>query len=395
MQAIPRMIEEIKFKLDKISDFWTHYLWDYQKCRNEINFDKDDIKTTSFGNLMSYLGDTLEVIENNTETDNFQSAFSYHIGLLQAIYIQQDLILELLRIFGCKISKGQLYEDGDYSINRNLRNELVGHPIRKIRIEHNGKRIEVLKSSVLMDIHSNSNEIAYSRYHIDNNYSFEKLSYKIEDIINRHYSFLKTYIEEVIKKCKKILKRFKKRVENLQKVLKAQAFEDIVKLTAVDFEKIFNSYYIYEPEHLLESFRRRNEHKRYQNNVDQFLTDLNSWLDETLEEFEYAFKKRIFESTMTETKETLFKNFTENDFTLVNKMVQTDVKIKVSYHYELGKLGHKRSYSDFQFFGGLLRDKCKKNKEVLAEINHMEKNLKNDLEYHSSLKLIRKILNEE
>ncbi|MDT0644945.1 hypothetical protein RM553_19085 [Zunongwangia sp. F363] len=389
------MIEEIKFNLDKISDFWTHYLWDYQKCRNEINFDKEDIKTTSFGNLMSYLGDTLEVIENNTETDNFQSAFSYHIGLLQAIYIQQDLILELLRIFGCNITKGQLYEDGDYNINRNLRNELVGHPIRKKRIEHNGKKIEVLKSSVLMDIHSNSNEIAYSRYHINNNYSFEKLSYKIEDIINRHYSFLNTYLNEVIKKCKKILKGFRKRVENLQKVAETQSFETIVRLTEVDFEKILDSYYIYDPENLLESYRRRNEHIRYQNNVDQFLTDLNSWIAETLEEFEYAFKERIFDSKMTKPNDTVLKLFAENDETLIKTLAQTDIEKKVSYHYELGKLGHKRSYSDFQFFGGLLRDKCIENSKVISEINHMEKNLQNDLEYHSSLKLIRKFLNEK
>lgn len=388
MQAILRiiqiMIEEIKFKLDKISDFWSHYICDYHKCKNEINFNRNNLTTTSYANLMSYLGDTLDVIENKNDSTNFQGSFSYHIGLLQAIYIQQDLIQELLKIFRCEISKGDLYEDSNYNINRNLRNELVGHPIRKTRIEHNNKIVEVLKSSVLMDIHSNTNEISYARYHIDNKYSYEKLTYKIDDIISRHYDFLNTYLDKIINKAKKILKNFRGRVNVLKKVLETQSFESIVNLTALDFESIFNSYYIYDPKYLLESHKRRDEHIRYQNNVNEFLKDLQSWLNETLENLEFAFKERIFESKMTETNSLFNAEY--------SKALE---KPKLDYHYELGKLGSKKGNEEFDFFSGLLKDKCNDNLEVLKEIEHMEKNRFNELEYHCSLKLIRKILNEE
>lgn len=378
------MIEEIKFKLDKISDFWSHYICDYQKCKNEINFNRNNLTTTSYANLMSYLGDTLEVIGNKNESTNFQGSFSYHIGLLQAIYIQQDLIQELLKIFCCEISKGDLYKNSNYNINRNLRNELVGHPIRKTRIEHENKNVEVLKSSVLMDIHSNTNEISYSRYHIDNKYSYEKLTYKIDDIKSRHYDFLNTYLDKIINKANKILKNFRGRLNVLNKVLETQSFESIVNLTALDFESIFNSYYIYDPENLLESYKKRDEHIRYQNNVNQFLKDLKSWITGSLEDLEFAFKERIFESKMTETN-SLFS-------TEYSKALE---KPKLNYHYELGKLGSKRGYQEFDFFSGLLKDKCIDNFEVIKEIDHMKKNRFNELEYHCSLKLIRKILNEE
>lgn len=382
-KAALSMHKEIKFKLTKISEFWSHYIWHYQKCRKEINYDNGNIKTTSFGDLMSYLGDTLEVIDNKIETNNFHRAFSYHIGLLQAIYIQQDLIEELLRIFGCNINKVDLYNDENYSINRTLRNELVGHPIRKYTTRQDEKKTMVLKSSVLMDINSNSSKISYSRYHVDNDYSFEKLSYQVDDIITKHYIFLNTYLNRIIIKCKRILKAFKKRVENLQSVAETQNFEVIVKLVALDFEKILDSSYLYEPKYLIESFKRKDEHKRYQNNLDQFISDLNHWIFETLRDLEYTFQKRKHLKQKPEINTSIFKQF--------NKKVS---KQKLSYHYELGKLSYKREYSDFQFFGGLLKDKCLNNNEVLIELEHMKNNLQNDMEYHCSLKLIRKILED-
>ena len=65
----------------------------------------------------------------------------------------------------------------------------------------------------------------------------------------------------------------------------------------------------------------------------------------------------------------------------------------ISYHYELGKLVDRSDSTKFRFFASLLKDKCKDNELVLAEIENMELNFHNILEYYCSFYLVDKELN--
>jgi hypothetical protein len=106
---------------------------------------------------------------------------------MQIIYVHQDLIDELLYIFKLSASSKE-----DKNPNRNIRNELVGHPIR---------RKKELVSSVLFDVFNRSNkELRYTKYSKEKDFKADLLVYDIENIIKRHQQFLNKYLDEIIKK---------------------------------------------------------------------------------------------------------------------------------------------------------------------------------------------------
>lgn len=365
------MIEEIENKLEIISKVYSHYILNYKECRKSTRFQKDR-PAYSFSETMSYLGDTLGIISQTPKIEDFISAFAYHISLLQAIYVQQDLVLELLYLVNCDLDKGDLKKDSNYTINRDIRNELVGHPIRKVveKIENSEKKKTVLLSSVLMDIHSNSKVLAYARYHKDNNYEFEKLTFKISDIIERHYSFLNNYLDIIISKFKSILADFSERVSNIIGLIDKKPFELILKLVKLHFESIFESRYCYDEDSLVQIYARKEENERFLFFIETFIKELKDQLEETVREIPFEFKKRIWANIEQ----------TEN------------IPISLTHHYELGKLATKRNKMDFDFFSGLLRLKCENDDLVQLEIDNMENNIYKPIEYYSSLNLIRRKL---
>lgn len=85
-------------------------------------------------------------------------------------------------------------------------------------------------------------------------------------------------------------------------------------------------------------------------------------------------------------------NFSEIELPMVPiaKSLNQNEK-EVSYHYELGKLSTKRDFHDFEFFSSLLKSKCDNN-DVLAELQYMEVNLHNDIEYYSAYKYLKWLL---
>ncbi len=129
-----QMKTTIEDKLDRIADIWNYFIWEYKFCSSKIKFN-DDVKTNYFGDILGYFKDTLDIVfANNSKHSSYTDKFSYAISFLQAIYIQQDFTQELLGIFKTGIEKGNLKYDESYSINRDIRNELIGHPIRKTEI---------------------------------------------------------------------------------------------------------------------------------------------------------------------------------------------------------------------------------------------------------------------
>lgn len=375
------MNPEIIDKLDRITEIWNHYIWEYKFCSTKIKFN-DDVKTNYFGDLLGYFKDTFEIVYSEQRPTSFSDKFSYTISFLQAIYIQQDFVQEMLEIFKTGIDKGQLKKDPNYFINRELRNELVGHPIRKYE--------DKLISSTLFSYRAKDDEIEYLRYHKDNNFKFESKSFNIADIQKRHNDFLNKYFDAIINRLKVILDEYVVELNKLENIINNNDFNTILKLVELYFESIFKSDFIYDKSSLLKIYNRKEEHPRYKTFIDRFNSDLKSYLTDTK-----ANIIRVFEPKQA-------NNFGQQEnFELPKiKIVFTSPtdeprEQKVSYHYEIGKLATKRNPMDFEFFSGFLKSKCQDNRTVMEELKHMELNIFDEIEYYTSLRLIGLELKEE
>jgi len=118
------MKEKVEDKLDRIADIWNNFIWDYKFCSNKIKFN-DEVKTNYFGDILGYFQDTLDIVFTSKRYSNFTDKFSFTISFLQAVFIQQDFINEMLAIFETGIDDKTLRNDPTYKINREIRNELV------------------------------------------------------------------------------------------------------------------------------------------------------------------------------------------------------------------------------------------------------------------------------
>ena len=384
IQTTIRMRDVLDKKLDKISNIWNNYIWEYKFCNSKIKF-TTDVKSNYFGDILSYFSDTFNLIYNVKKADTFSDNIESSISFLQAIYIQQDFVEELLYIFKCDLDKGDLKRDTNYSINRELRNELVGHPIRKSDI--NGTK--QLLSSTIFSNSTNADQISYLRYHLDNNYRFEEVTHSKEDILKRHTAFIEFYFDIIIKKLKGILSLFKSKIEKIEKVVATAPFENVVKIVSDSFEYIFKTDYLYKPELLLQVYKLKKSHQRYSNAIEMFHRDLNQFLFD---------KKNDIANILNDTGRYSL-NQTDKEIILLeeiyidsNDEIDTS-KIPISYHYELGKLVDRSDFWNFEFFSSLLKNKCKSKELVLTEIENMEMNFDNTLEYYCSFHLVDKELN--
>lgn len=377
------MEEEAKYKLDQIANIWNHFIWEYDFCKREIKFDME-VRTNYFGDILGYFQDTFDIIFNYSDSQSHNEQFSAQISLLQSIYIQQDFIEELLRIFKLRINKGDLKKDTNYSINRDIRNELVGHPIR--RKNGNGALI----SSCLFGYNGEIDKITYLKCHKDNNFKFESMEYAVPEIISRHKQFLVFYFDKILHKLKRILSKFIKEIDNIESLIEKKSFNEILNISTVFFESIFESDYIYDKESLLTIYSRKEEHKRYQNLIDQFYKDLKNGLKETTE-----YVVELFEPREKINKAQIEKPSINIEFINASEIKSDDIERPVTYHYELGKLATRRNPMDFEFFGGYLKQKCMDNELVLNELKHMESNIYNDIEYYTAFRLICKELRKD
>ena len=379
---IKSIIEE---KLKKIADVWNYFILEYQFCSSKIKF-TDEVKTNYLGEIFGYFNDTLDVVFTVSKHSDFNQNFSFTISFLQAIYIQQDFIQEMLEIFETHISKKNLLSDEKYSINRNLRNELVGHPIRKYK----GKLI----SSTLISYRPKPDEIEYARYHRDNQFIFESKSYKISEIHDRHFQFLNKYLDIIILKLESILGSFSTALDKLQKVIEHSDLETILNQVDIYFESFYQTDFVYDKASILKIYERKDVHPRYKTFIQCFTEDLRNRIIDKNELIKEILEGKVSGSCFNEHAEIqkVKIEFINPESIIFEK--ESEKFIKESYRYEIGKLYSKRNIDDFDFFSTLLRNKFKNNQTLLDELNHMQKNISNEIEYYTSLKLISMILKD-
>jgi hypothetical protein len=391
----------VEHKLDIIADIWNDFILEYKFCSGKIKFN-DDVKTNYFGDILGYFKDTFDIIFTTNKYSNYTEKFSFTISFLQAIYIQQDFMQEMLEIFKTDINKGNLKKDRTYYINRDLRNELIGHPIRKLdipteeiiekecdsckKILSKPKNKSALLSSTFFSYQTSEEEIQYLLYHRDNNFKFESKTFKIIDIQERHQLFLETYFDIILKKLKTILNEYLSEISKLENVIEKGDFKIVLKLTELYFEAIFNFNSVYDKESLNRIHDKQAEHRRYKNFIDIFYKKLSKHLVETRDSVDEIINRKIINKSSIEKLPLLkFKIASNNS----NSIIINIKPYKDDYNYEMGKLETKRNQLDFNHFGGLLKSKCRDNALVQNELNHMEQNIENEIEYYTALRLIR------
>lgn len=357
--------------VDEICDIWNHYIYRNKFFHSLINF-RDNKGTNYFGDIIKYLSDTNVIIEiDQVAKDDFYNNFSNAISFLQAIYVQQDLIEELLYIFSCKSNKGTLKNDSNYSINRQIRNELVGHPIRKT-VEESSSKLKLLSSTIFSNKQNLSN-IAYVRYHKSNSFNSEHLEFSRADIKDRHQTFLNTYLYEIKVKAHKLLSKYKPKLTELLEISKSAPFKSLIKCVENTLESFLDHDYSYDPQTLLTIFERRQEHIRYEVVIDSFFYELRLSIKERIMEINRILK--IDENVIPESKESYFSNN-------LKKYCEGN-----GFSYELSKLVDKDEFSI-----GLLKKRCGQIPEVLKEIEFLELCIDNDLEYYASYRYLSSIL---
>lgn len=366
----------VEDKLNRISDIWNYFMLENKYCSNKIKFN-EDVKTNYLSDILGYFNDTLDIVFAQARHSNYTEKFSFTISLLQAVYIQQDFVQEILEIFKTGINKGILKQDPTYFINRDLRNELVGHPIRKFE----GKLI----SSTLFSYQSNEGEIQYLRYHKDNNFKFESKTYKIKEVQERHHQFLEKYFDKILLKLQQILKEYLLELDKLEKVIDKHDFKTVLKLVELYFESIFKSDFVSDKASLSKIYERRNEHIRYQNFISSFYKDLRTAIVNKRNSVKRIFNRKVIDKTYSDS---LSINPLVVVFTSSDDALKIEKPREANYHYEIGKIASKRNLHDFEFFGGMLKRKCESNELVLNELEHMKHNITNEIEYYTSLRLI-------
>lgn len=374
------MKDQVKEKLKIIEDVWNDFIWDNKFCRNQINF-STDAESNYFGDILGYFYDTFDIIYEKKNAVEHSDNFASHISFLQALYVQQDFIEEMLILFKTGIVKGDLKLDPNYALNREIRNELVGHPFRKI-----GDRVI---SSTVFGYERSADTISYLRYHADNDFKCEIINVKIGDITERHTAFLDTNFDLIIEKLKSVVASYSDELEGVKKKIETVSFQSLIKIISQKLKPFLENTFLYDENSILEIYEKRNEHKRYQVVYESFLNDLKRRITQLQEYCISVFSRPVFSDDHIELP--LF----DDNYNLINMPRKIKAgREKESYHYELGKLSTKRQPRDFEFFSGFLKAKCK-DETVLYELERMKDYLDNDVEYLSSHKLISKILKED
>lgn len=384
------MKNNIVKKLRLIDHIWRDYILSYKVCSAQIKF-TEDVQSNYLADITFYFEDTLDIIFQIYENNNAHASFLEKIGLLQSIYIQQDFVEELLYILRCKIEKGDLKQDSNYTINRDIRNEFVGHPIRKeiYRKTEDSQNRNTLLSSTIYSTQQEPYEITYVRYHRDNNYKFEVISPKISDIVNRHVLFLNQYFDIIIGKLKKILIIYQAKIKNIQNMIDKKDFSTTLKLVSLHYEFFLKSDFCYEEQQIFNVYNKRNLHPRYQLTITNFIEDLEGAIKSTLKDIEQILNPPpVSNIDMQDTSITI--NIV--DFSTMSEYDKKETSKRSNFNYELGKLATKRSHKDFDYFSHSIFEEFANNGEVQEELKNMKDNLSNDIEYYCSLNLLNYII---
>ena len=362
-EAITRLSEHLR-------EAWNDYFWTYRSCRRKIRF-TDEEKTNYFSDLINYFDDITRLLSTFRIQDNYRAALYDATAVLQLMYIQQDLVDEMLTIFKLPQSSSD-----EKTLIRELRNELIGHPISRDKSEN-------LISSVFITAETKGERLEYVRYHRDKNFSFDIRSFNWRDIFQWHDKYLKDCLLKIGGAIKEKLIRFQRNLIKMSEQLPNTPFEKLINWVDQVFETVPKSYpYLYSKESILTFYRKMDLHPRYRFVVDKYLSDLKHWLAEVIADID-EFVSNAFNNSVSQSAKTNFENiwnFENPDEYSINDALPTQ-----SIRYEFGKLFEKHEVFGVNYFINVYND----DKELMDELENMKLNIENNSEYYASIEYLR------
>lgn len=359
----------VKETLEKITRTWNSFFWDNKFCQGQINF-TTEVRTNYYGDILSYFNDTIDFLESLEFHPNFQKSIFQAIGTLQTIYIHQDLIDELLYIFKLHKSTKQ-----DKNPNRQIRNELVGHPIRRIEGE--------LISSVFFGREFKNGVIHYILYSKENNFQGKEVFHSIQSLFESHQQYLEKFTGIIWKRIEKILRQLQKKLSIIKSLLERNVeFDKLLNVVDHYYNQIFKDNYLFEPKILTECFDRQKEHPRYRNTINLFVTTLGEYLSETNKCIEELFQPKQTKWKAVEIPEIEVK------FVSMSEEVSEKPHKPEYLHYEFSKLFEKHPVFGLDYFF----KKFKGEPEIMEELINMRNHRGSNLEYYSSYEYLRVLL---
>jgi hypothetical protein len=219
----------IKNKIESIRRYWNMFFESEKYFKDKINFN-DEVKTGYIKDVTGNLNDTADCINEFKEKcgigtrENLSTVVLLQTGFLQSLYIQQDLIDEMLGVF--KLEKSSSVEK---EVVRNLRNCSIGHPISRNKKENNK-----LESSIFWCMNDNISVIKFKEYpkgHFDKG---EVKEHNIYDLLDKHDKYMNMYLDKIVKKIFSIKKKYYDEIRRLLSL----SNDDLIKRIDA-FENIF------------------------------------------------------------------------------------------------------------------------------------------------------------
>lgn len=373
--------ELISEKIKLVAKSYNDYIYKYscfEKGKQFSGIKKVKKHDNYFAEIMNYLLDTLPMVKVADQGNDIDSNIFHHIGLLQIIYVQQDLMGEMLKIFGCPEG------NSGKEMNRKLRNELIGHPVSTPRNDEKNKYDDI-KSTVLWNLVKTTNKtICYTRYSFEkNNHHVETISVDLSEVINRHNAYLNKNLDIILGKIKS---DFLPMMVNNIRVLECKwdNFEALAHLANQYFDLAENEI-LFSSEWLMKFKRMENDHPRYKFVCGYFKLSLNKAIEE---------KNRAIDCVIDDINQILEGNIEHRVQSIPISVMCHNLKFGASDQYSekrkdidntycLSPLLQKDRYIDSISFN-VLKAHYRDNEDVMSELRYMECNMADDMEYNAA-----------
>jgi len=220
---------EFKTRLDDISYDWKMLFSKKQFFLSKINFSKD-LATGYILDLIGNLEDSTNCIDEfikfseADEKNNLHKNILLHIGFLQSLYVQQDLLYYLLEIFVPNEDIDSVKKDfrNDRKSIRDLRNKLVGHPISKDK--------GTLQTSVFWSNKTDLHTIRFREYPKGEFDQYNNQQYNVFDLVSEHEEYMSKYLDMVLERMNSIKKLYLTETETFIEMNDADLFSQLDEL---------------------------------------------------------------------------------------------------------------------------------------------------------------------
>lgn len=370
-------IEILENKLKVLNDIWANYFYTYPFFKNKIKFTEEE-KTNYVGVIFGYFRDSFDVVFTIPPKDfaSYVEKFTYQIALLQSIYVQQDLTEELLRIFKTGINRDTLNNDPNFKINRDIRNELVGHPISR-------NTDFSLRSSTVFGYEKSGNSIHYLKYEFPEERDVVQ-TIEINDLLRKHIDFLNTYLDKLLEKSYLLLGQFKKSVIDVLGIhLSKTDLTNTIKFSLSHFEQKFdnlNEILLSQVEELVEN----HSHPRYKHALNLYWEFITDFYKDTTRSIDVIISKENLKPK---------EQIQINNFSLIPKIIfveqstnnyDTSNFVRKNYNDELRKIYTKRNLIDFELYAKTIISEKYECKDIINEIDYLRQNLFDKFHFNCS-----------